>query len=169
MAPTHRGHATQARRGIGGVERGRWDRDIATADLSRCGQTRSFSNVRRIYAVPGCGAECSIFAAWAAERGWGPGGRRLHARRRRVAPGPYPRSARAPRGFDKVRGHARSAAAAPRENGRFGSRPSSSALRPRARVPARNLGDVPRLLPEPGNPRWRQGLADGIGFVLRAR
>src|SRR5687768_10538917 len=33
----------------------------------------------------------------------------------------------------------------------------------------RDLGYVLRLLPEPGNPRWRQRMADDIGFGLRAR
>ena len=33
--------------------------------------------------------------------------------------------------------------------------------------PPRNLADVPRLLPEPGNPRWRQRMADDIGLGLR--
>lgn len=28
----------------------------------------------------------------------------------------------------------------------------------------RDLGDVLRLLPEPGNPRWRQRMADDIGL-----
>lgn len=33
----------------------------------------------------------------------------------------------------------------------------------------RDRGYVLRLLPEPGNPRWRQRIADDIGFGLRHR
>jgi hypothetical protein len=41
------------------------------------------------------------------------------------------------------------------------------ALIGRPQPPLRNLGHVLRLLLEPGNPRWRQRMADDIGFGLR--